>query len=759
MARKFVSGVLAFAMVFGATAPVVFAEPVATEVVDQDASYLPTLEKSELTMAADDVFIVKVTDIGSTADITKYEDSEVSVEYLKASKSLLVTCKKELSADSKKIELTIDHSATSDEYGAEKLTLTIKKPVTNNVTGWGTKAISLVPGKSESFEIQVNSKAPKSVDWKLTTAASQYFTVTKTDKVVNGEVTAAVVTLTGVKTIPDSEKETVAIKLIVNGVEQPQREVKVGKADAAAALTLKASKSSLTANNTDVVTFVAQAYITNDYGELVTDDEKPVALEWTVNGKTPDASDNIMNAKGNAVVATLTGTKNVKTFTASEAGEYVITVSDVAGAQKKTFTVTAKAADEAQKLYVADSKTNLKYGDAAKNETVVKPGSTVELGNVLYAATTTTTPSADTVGALMSTFSGWTASYSIANTTFVSSYDAKTGKVNLVDKNDADLAAELKAHEKATVTVNVIFSKTGKSDLILPYDIVITEAGAKAKTITVTDGADFKAVAGKGNGPTNAEENNTNYVMAAGTTVEFSAVATDENGFTDVKQDMIWSVEKTDAADTDTKPATIAVNNGGKLTALTENPGKVTFVGVSASNPSLKVKIQLYITAATATPTPAPTATAEPTVTPAPTATAEPTKAPATKTGKVTASSLRVRETPVNGTVVGKLAKGTAVTITEEKDGWYKVTAGTLNGWVSGEYVEIVTPSTNETAKTTANLRLRKTAPNGTVITKMPKGSKVEVLEKGTEWSKVKYNGKTGFASNAYLEFEEDAVG
>ncbi len=50
MARKFVSGVLAFAMVFGATAPVVFAEPVATEVVDQEANYLPSLEKNEVTM-------------------------------------------------------------------------------------------------------------------------------------------------------------------------------------------------------------------------------------------------------------------------------------------------------------------------------------------------------------------------------------------------------------------------------------------------------------------------------------------------------------------------------------------------------------------------------------------------------------------------------------------------------------------------------------------------------------------------------------
>ena len=45
------------------------------------------------------------------------------------------------------------------------------------------------------------------------------------------------------------------------------------------------------------------------------------------------------------------------------------------------------------------------------------------------------------------------------------------------------------------------------------------------------------------------------------------------------------------------------------------------------------------------------------------------------------------------------------------------------------------------------------------MLATMPKGAKVEVVEKGSEWSKVKYNGKTGFASNAYLEFEEDAVG
>ena len=53
MTRKLLSGVLAFAMVFGCTAPVALAEDTTVEEVEQYANLLPSLEKSEITMKND----------------------------------------------------------------------------------------------------------------------------------------------------------------------------------------------------------------------------------------------------------------------------------------------------------------------------------------------------------------------------------------------------------------------------------------------------------------------------------------------------------------------------------------------------------------------------------------------------------------------------------------------------------------------------------------------------------------------------------
>ena len=295
--------------------------------------------------------------------------------------------------------------------------------------------------------------------------------------------------------------------------------------------------------------------------------------------------------------------------------------------------------------------------------------------------------------------------------------------------------------------------------MTVTYDVLLTNASKKANSMTIT------AKAANGDYSANVELGKTSTIGAmivdANVPVTLNVKVADTNGFSDnVNQSVICYISNVDSSD---KTEYAKVTNG-VVTGLVQSINKVNLVVASVADTKLTVTIPLYIgqgvaptAEPTATPTPTATATPAPTATTAPTA--APTKAPETKTGKVTASSLRVRETPVDGTVVGKLAKGTEVTITEEKDGWYKVTAGSLTGWVSGEYVELTTPSTNETATTTANLRLRKTAPSGSVLATMPKGAKVEVLEKGSDWSKVKYNGKTGYASNAYLEFEEDAVG
>ncbi len=48
----------------------------------------------------------------------------------------------------------------------------------------------------------------------------------------------------------------------------------------------------------------------------------------------------------------------------------------------------------------------------------------------------------------------------------------------------------------------------------------------------------------------------------------------------------------------------------------------------------------------------------------------------------------------------------------------------------------------------------RSSASRANVIAMMPQGAKVEVLEKGGSWSKVRYGGKAGYAMTGFLAFE-----
>ncbi len=58
----------------------------------------------------------------------------------------------------------------------------------------------------------------------------------------------------------------------------------------------------------------------------------------------------------------------------------------------------------------------------------------------------------------------------------------------------------------------------------------------------------------------------------------------------------------------------------------------------------------------------------------------------ATRTGRITASSLNLRDAP-NGERIGSLAEGAEVVILDENDGWVEVDANGESGWVSAEYV------------------------------------------------------------------------
>lgn len=481
MARKFVSGVLAFAMVFGATAPVVFAEPVATEVVDQEANYLPSLEKDKVTMSKGDTVTIKINDIG-TADVKSDVDTNAfSYTYIKASKTIVLTALKDVTADTKvKLEIT---PASGEYYGTTELTLTVK-PVastgtlnTSDVAKATTQYVGLSSSYNFYYEKDGKEVAPKNVTWKVTTSGNDTLDITKeTVTTSKGEVVK--VTIKGLKKTTDSTKPTV--KFDIDGKIVELKDVVVKDPTSIAALTMKQDKKEI-ATNTGVATIVAQAYTIDEYGDLKASDNQD--LIWSVNGKTTTIGTTVKDAKGNALYSTKQGaSKGIVEFTAHQDGTYEIAAADQANTHKASVSVKATSTVKysTNKLYIAKSKTDLNKAGQSAN---VKPGTTIDFGALNYA-----TIDDNSDKHLMADLSGWTVKFEVDNTRYAS-IDSKTGKFTVLGENDPDIAAALKNGGSANVNVTVTYTKNGSATQTLTYAVKITKADATARKLTVTDGS------------------------------------------------------------------------------------------------------------------------------------------------------------------------------------------------------------------------------------------------------------------------------
>lgn len=117
---------------------------------------------------------------------------------------------------------------------------------------------------------------------------------------------------------------------------------------------------------------------------------------------------------------------------------------------------------------------------------------------------------------------------------------------------------------------------------------------------------------------------------------------------------------------------------------------------------------------------------------------------------KVTTASLNLRTGPsTNYTVILVMPKGAKVEVTGYSGTWAKVTYNGKSGFASNAYLK---GQTMETLYTTAALNLRSGPGTSYKVLKvMPKGSAVEVLQKNGDWYQVRYSGTTGFASRNYL--------
>ena len=116
-------------------------------------------------------------------------------------------------------------------------------------------------------------------------------------------------------------------------------------------------------------------------------------------------------------------------------------------------------------------------------------------------------------------------------------------------------------------------------------------------------------------------------------------------------------------------------------------------------------------------------------------------------------------EPSTSASSLGYYRNGKSVTLLGKLDGWYKVKVDGQIGYMMAKYLKIE----NEIASGTATVynpngnsyvNFRKNASlNSSILSTIPVGTKISVLEKGTDWTKTEIDGQTGYISTWFLKF------
>ncbi|RFU61127.1 SH3 domain-containing protein [Peribacillus glennii] len=127
-------------------------------------------------------------------------------------------------------------------------------------------------------------------------------------------------------------------------------------------------------------------------------------------------------------------------------------------------------------------------------------------------------------------------------------------------------------------------------------------------------------------------------------------------------------------------------------------------------------------------------------------------------------STLNLRKSASDrAAVIGKLSKGTQVTVYSDSNGWSRVKANGKDGYVSSKYLTSTKPGSSSGSSKSAvtkkyvniksgSLNLRKSASaKASVIAKLSRGTQVSVYSVSNGWAKISANGKNGYVSSKYL--------
>ena len=123
----------------------------------------------------------------------------------------------------------------------------------------------------------------------------------------------------------------------------------------------------------------------------------------------------------------------------------------------------------------------------------------------------------------------------------------------------------------------------------------------------------------------------------------------------------------------------------------------------------------------------------------------------ATEYKVITADAVNFRSGPSTSYLsLGSFNKGDKVEYLGTSGSWVKVKYNNKTGYVYGSYVGNYATITQYVTATTLNVRSG-AGTSYSVLGSLSKGTKVEVISTTNGWSKISYNGSTGYVSSQYL--------
>ncbi len=128
-------------------------------------------------------------------------------------------------------------------------------------------------------------------------------------------------------------------------------------------------------------------------------------------------------------------------------------------------------------------------------------------------------------------------------------------------------------------------------------------------------------------------------------------------------------------------------------------------------------------------------------------------------TVKVNADVLNVRASDnIDSKIIGKSIKDSVLYTVGESDNWFKIDFGKNTGWVSKDYLDILSESVPVNVNASV-LNMRESPDkDGNLLMKLTEGTDLEILDKSGDWYEVEHNGVTGYVFEKYVSISDEGV-